>query len=36
VHQVIANGIRWARQTHTDGRMLENWHRAEPMHARPA
>jgi trehalose utilization protein len=35
VHKVISNGIRWARQKHTDGRILENWHRAEPLHGRP-
>jgi trehalose utilization protein len=35
VHKVISNGIRWARQNHTDGRILENWHRAEPLHGRP-
>lgn len=31
VHRVIANGIRWAKQPHTDGRILENWHRKEPI-----
>ncbi|MGO7164003.1 hypothetical protein ACCS78_33100, partial [Rhizobium johnstonii] len=35
VHKVISNGIRWAQQKHTDGRILENWHRAEPLHGRP-
>lgn len=35
IHKVIGNGIRWARQAHTDGRILENWHRAEPLHPRP-
>ena len=32
VHRVIANGIRWAKQAHEDGRILANWHRAEPIH----
>jgi trehalose utilization protein len=32
VHRVIANGIRWAKQAHEDGRILTNWHRAEPIH----
>ena len=32
VHRVIANGIRWAKQPHTDGRILSNWHREEPIH----
>ena len=35
VHRVIANGIHWAKQAHTDGRILANWHRAEPIHGRP-
>lgn len=35
VRQVIANGIRWAKQAHTDGRILKNWHRAAPIHQRP-
>ncbi|MBY5704248.1 trehalose utilization protein ThuA [Rhizobium leguminosarum] len=35
VHKVISNGVRWAKQKHTDGRILENWHRAEPLHGRP-
>jgi hypothetical protein len=35
VHKVISNGIRWAQQKHTDGRILENWHRKEPLHGRP-
>lgn len=34
VHRVIANGIRWVRQKHTDGRRLDNWHRPDPLHAR--
>jgi trehalose utilization protein len=33
VHRVIANGIRWARQPHGDGRILTNWHRPEPIDA---
>jgi len=32
VHRVIANGIRWAKQAHEEGRILANWHRAEPIH----
>ncbi|MES0882022.1 ThuA domain-containing protein [Roseibium sp. SCP14] len=32
VHRVIANGIHWVKQRHTDGRILENWHRPEPLH----
>ncbi|MGZ9724249.1 ThuA domain-containing protein [Rhizobium miluonense] len=32
VLRVISNGIRWAQQKHTDGRILENWHRKEPLH----
>ena len=32
VHRVIANGIHWANQAHTDGRVLANWHRPEPLH----
>ncbi len=35
VHRVIANGIRWAKQTHTDGRILSNWHRPQALHAKP-
>ncbi len=31
VRRVIANGIRWAMQRHADGRILENWHRPEPL-----
>jgi trehalose utilization protein len=31
VLRVIANGIHWARQPHADGRILTNWHRAEPL-----
>ncbi len=34
VRRVIANGVRWVRQTHTDGRILTNWHRAEPLHTK--
>lgn len=34
VLKVIANGIRWANQKHTDGRILENWQRKEPLHER--
>lgn len=34
VHRVIANGIRWVRQKHTDGRRLDNWHRPDPLPAR--
>ena len=34
VQRVIANGIRWARQRHSDGRRLDNWHRPDPLHAR--
>ena len=34
VLKVIANGIRWANQKHTDGRILENWRRREPLHER--
>ena len=30
VRRVIANAIRWARQPHADGRVLENWHRPHP------
>jgi trehalose utilization protein len=32
VHRVIANAIRWAKQPHTDGRILSNWHREVPIH----
>jgi len=32
VHRVIANAIRWAKQAHTDGRILSNWHREVPIH----
>jgi trehalose utilization protein len=32
VHRVIANGIRWVKQAHEDGRILTNWHRKEPLH----
>ena len=31
VRRVIANGIRWARQRHADGRIIENWHRPKPL-----
>jgi trehalose utilization protein len=24
--------IRWAKQPHTDGRILSNWHREVPIH----
>ena len=30
VIRVIANGIRWAKQRHSDGRNLQNWNRAVP------
>ena len=33
VRRVIANGIRWAKQVHADGRDLTNWHREEPITA---
>lgn len=36
VLRVISNGIRWAHQKHTDGRILENWHRKEPLHGKTA
>jgi trehalose utilization protein len=32
VHRVMANAIRWAKQPHTDGRILSNWHREVPIH----
>jgi len=35
VHQVIKNGIRWAKQPHADGHDLTNWNRPEPIHPRP-
>ena len=28
----IANGINRVNQAHTDGRVLDNWHRPEPLH----
>jgi trehalose utilization protein len=36
VIKVIGNGIRWANQKHTDGRILENWHRKAPLHDKTA
>lgn len=36
VRKVISNGVRWAKQVRTAGRIFENGHRAEPLHPRPA
>lgn len=30
VVKIISNGVRWANQHHTDGRILSNWHRPNP------
>jgi trehalose utilization protein len=32
VHRIVANAIRRAKQPHTDGRILSNWHREVPIH----
>ena len=31
VIKVIGNGVEWAMQSHSDGRILENWHRPEAL-----
>lgn len=36
VIKVISNGIHWANQKHTSGRILDNWHREEPLHQKTA
>lgn len=30
VNRVISNGVSWANQRHSDGRMLDIWHRPDP------
>ncbi|MDE0534088.1 MAG: ThuA domain-containing protein [Albidovulum sp.] len=32
VQRIIINAIRWTKQPHASGRILENWHRADPIH----